>query len=138
MRISLARDCFVLGYILPEVCRVGPVARHSPCKNTAFTENADILENAQMTGVEFERYFDSLFANGFLQAGVSRKYEDHREPVSCNLLAGTLQAKTPPRQSARISRMATGPYHKWLGIPTDQHPASHYNDRATAHSSVLH
>ena len=23
----------------------------------------------------------------------------------------------PPRQSARISRMAKGPYHKWLGIP---------------------
>jgi hypothetical protein len=22
--------------------------------------------------------------------------------------------------------MATGPYHKWLGIPPDQQPASHY------------
>ena len=31
-----------------------------------------------------------------------------------------------PRQSARISRMATGPYHKWLGIVPDQQPASHY------------
>ena len=39
-----------------------------------------------------------------------RTAHSHHRAVQC----------PPPRLSARISRMATGPYHKWLGIVPDQ------------------